>query len=225
MDEHQAAVLIKSFPDCTGNSHRHDQGSPMISRRASAGDLGSPLGAPFNRSISLLLSRMCRHTNQKLVRTNKKKSTASMAMATDKTACAMPASQYVVSHAGGDVENAAISGGGLPFWRHITRHTPAAAKLQIQYTDTYARNRRNGFMLRPPTQLPMQPQWWSILSTHRSQIRQWCARGGLAARHLSHMSMAHERGAGARGSSDIGLLGKKPGSQHQADRWAHAQKP
>lgn len=46
------------------------------------------------------------------------------------------------------------------------------------------RNSRKGLWLRRPTQVASQGQWWSILSTQRRQVEQWCARSGLRAWHF-----------------------------------------
>ena len=40
--------------------------------------------------------------------------------------------------------------------------------------------------LRAPTQVPSHRQWWSCVSTQRSQTGQWCVRSRWKAPHRSH---------------------------------------
>ena len=50
------------------------------------------------------------------------------------------------------------------------------------------RNIRKALLLRIPTQLLSQGQWWSNLSTHRLQIAQWRERGVRSTRQSGHIS-------------------------------------
>lgn len=46
-------------------------------------------------------------------------------------------------------------------------------KQKIKVRIMYIRNSMKNFLLENPTQLDIQGQWWSILSTHRWQVEQW----------------------------------------------------
>ena len=74
------------------------------------------------------------------------------------------------------------------------------------------------FWLFAPMQLFIQGQWWSILTIHRLQMRQWCDRGGLYASHRPQIvSGIPDSDARIRGWA---CLGTAPGFVNMVFSWA-----